>query len=58
MKEEIIDLKQTYQKEIKDSRVLWDKKNENFTRKYSKEKVRKRKPKINDLEKEITRIEK
>ena len=29
----------------------------NFTRKYSKEKVRKRKQKINDLEKEITRIE-
>ena len=41
MKEEIIDLKQKYQKAIKDSRVLWDKKKMkigNFTRKYSKEK--------------------
>ena len=60
MKEEIIDLKQKYQKEIKDSRILWDFKKMkigNFTRKYSKEKVRKRKQKINDLEKEITRIE-
>ena len=46
MKEESIALKQKYQKEIEDSRVLWDakkKKISNFTRKYSKEKVRKSK---------------
>ena len=58
MKEAITNLKQRYQIEIQDKRVLWDlKKNEDFTRKYSKEKARKRKQKIVDLEKEITCIE-
>ena len=60
MKEEINNLRQRYQIEIKDKRVLWDflkMKMSNFTRKYSKEKAKKRKQKIVDLEKEITCIE-
>ena len=60
MKEEIVNLKRKYQTEIEDKRVLWDflkMKIANFTRKYSKEKVKERKQNIEDLEKEINCIE-
>ena len=61
MKEEIKRLRNIYEKEIKDVRVYWDflkMKISNFIRKYSKEKSRKRKEKVQNLENDIKVIEK
>ena len=60
MKENMINLKQELQPEIKDKRVLWDflkMKIRSFTQKYSKQIAKERKEKIKGLEKEVKELE-